>query len=48
MPGVEAKNFKASLVGTEHLLLSILKDQDNAATRTLVGFGIDYKMVVKL
>ncbi|MEN9333131.1 MAG: hypothetical protein RLY35_311 [Bacteroidota bacterium] len=42
---LEAKNFKATLVGTEHLLLSILKDQDNAATRTLAGFGIDYKMV---
>ena len=30
---LEAKTFKATLVGTEHLLLSILKDQDNVATR---------------
>jgi ATP-dependent Clp protease ATP-binding subunit ClpC len=42
---LEAKNFKASLVGTEHLLLSILKDPDNAATKTLDGMGLDYRMI---
>ena len=42
---LEAKTFKATLVGTEHLLLSILKDQDNVATRALKGFGIDYQIV---
>ena len=42
---LEAKSFKATLVGTEHLLLSILKDQDNVATRALKGFGIDYQIV---
>ncbi len=39
---LEAKSFKSALVGTEHLLLSILKDQDNVATRNLNGFGVDY------
>lgn len=42
---LEAKAFKASLVGTEHLLLSILKDQDNVATRALLSFGVDYATV---
>ena len=42
---LEAKNFRANLVGTEHLLLSILKDNDNAATRTLASASIDYRSV---
>ncbi len=42
---LEAKTFKATLVGTEHLLLSILKDQDNVATRTLKAFNVDYQIV---
>lgn len=42
---LEAKTFKATLVGTEHLLLSILKDQDNVATRSLKSFNIDYQIV---
>jgi ATP-dependent Clp protease ATP-binding subunit ClpC len=42
---LEAKSFKASLVGTEHLLLSILKDNDNVATKQLRSFGVDYQVV---
>jgi ATP-dependent Clp protease ATP-binding subunit ClpC len=42
---LEAKSFKATLVGTEHLLLSILKDNENVATRALNGFGVDYATV---
>jgi ATP-dependent Clp protease ATP-binding subunit ClpC len=42
---LEAKTFKATLVGTEHLLLSILKDQDNVATRSLKSFNVDYQIV---
>lgn len=42
---LEAKTFKASLVGTEHLLLSILKDLDNVATRALHNAGVDYQTV---
>ena len=32
---LEAKAFKAQLIGTEHLLLSILRDPDNLATQIL-------------
>ncbi|MDA0912597.1 MAG: ATP-dependent Clp protease ATP-binding subunit [Bacteroidetes bacterium] len=39
---LEAKIFKSSLIGTEHLLLSILKDEDNVATKALSAFNIDY------
>jgi ATP-dependent Clp protease ATP-binding subunit ClpC len=39
---LEAKIFKSSLIGTEHLLLSILKDEDNVATKSLSAFNIDY------
>jgi len=42
---LEAKNFKANLVGTEHLLLSIMKDQDNAATKVLDMMGINYRTI---
>ncbi|MBL7941473.1 MAG: ATP-dependent Clp protease ATP-binding subunit, partial [Flavobacteriales bacterium] len=39
---LEAKTFKSSTIGTEHLLLSILKDDDNVATRALRSFDVDY------
>ena len=39
---LEAKIFKSNLIGTEHLLLSILKDEDNVATKGLNSFNIDY------
>lgn len=42
---LEAKSFQAVLVGTEHLLLSILKDQDNVATRSLRAVGVEYSNV---
>lgn len=42
---LEAKVFNSDLIGTEHLLLSILKDPDNIATRTLEQFGVDYEVV---
>jgi ATP-dependent Clp protease ATP-binding subunit ClpC len=42
---LEAKSFQATLVGTEHLLLSILKDQDNVATRSLRAMGVEYSNV---
>jgi ATP-dependent Clp protease ATP-binding subunit ClpC len=41
---LEAKIFKSPLIGTEHLLLSILRDEDNVATQILhrlnVGISI--------
>lgn len=42
---LEAKLFKSPTIGTEHLLLSILKDEDNVATRGLTKFGVDYENV---
>jgi ATP-dependent Clp protease ATP-binding subunit ClpC len=42
---LEAKLFNSELIGTEHLLLSILKDDDNLATRLLNQHGIDYESI---
>lgn len=41
---LEAKIFKSPVIGTEHLLLSILKDEDNVATKSLHAFNIDYEV----
>ncbi|MEN8225984.1 MAG: ATP-dependent Clp protease ATP-binding subunit [Bacteroidota bacterium] len=42
---LEAKMFKSDLIGTEHLLLSILKDEDNLVSRTFKKYGVEYSMV---
>ncbi|HPH82786.1 MAG TPA: ATP-dependent Clp protease ATP-binding subunit [Flavobacteriales bacterium] len=42
---LEARLFKTSLIGTEHLLLAILKDEDNIVTKTLEKFNVDYTTV---
>ena len=42
---LEAKLFKSSMIGTEHLLLSILKDEDNVACRILNKYGVIYDNV---
>jgi ATP-dependent Clp protease ATP-binding subunit ClpC len=42
---LEAKIFKSSVIGTEHLLLSILKDDDSVATKALNKFGLDYETI---
>jgi len=42
---LEAKLFNNDLIGTEHLLLAILKDDDNIVTRTFALYGIDYDNV---
>ena len=42
---LEAKLFKSPYIDTEHLLLSLLKDEDNLATRTLHKFHVDYESV---
>jgi ATP-dependent Clp protease ATP-binding subunit ClpC len=39
---LEAKIFKTDIIGTEHLLLSILRDEDNLASQILTQFGINY------
>jgi len=45
---LEAKIFKAQLIGTEHLLLSILRDQDNLATQILSKFDVNYEVVKEM
>jgi ATP-dependent Clp protease ATP-binding subunit ClpC len=42
---LEAKTFKSVQIGTEHLLLCILKDPDNIVTKSLLRFGVDYDAV---
>ncbi len=42
---LEAKVFKSPTIGTEHVLLAILKDEDNVVTRTLKNLGVDYQLV---
>lgn len=39
---LEAKVLKSETIGTEHLLLSILKNKDNIATQILGQYDIDY------
>lgn len=39
---IEAKIYKADVIGTEHLLLSLLRDEDNIATQILHQFNIGY------
>lgn len=39
---LESKLFKNEQIGTEHLLLAILKDEDNLVTKTLNQLGISY------
>ena len=42
---LEAKVFKSPTIGTEHLLLAILKDDDNVVTRSMKKMGVDYDLV---
>ncbi len=42
---LEAKVFNSELIGTEHLLLAILKDQNNLVTSKLKKNGVNYEMV---
>jgi ATP-dependent Clp protease ATP-binding subunit ClpC len=40
---LEAKSLKSELIGTEHLMLSILKGKDNLATQLLAQLDVDYE-----
>jgi ATP-dependent Clp protease ATP-binding subunit ClpC len=42
---LEAKLFNSDLIGTEHLLLAILKDNDNIVTKAFHNYGVDYDAV---
>jgi len=45
---LEAKIFKSDLIGTEHLLLSVLRDEDNVATQILNKFDVTYDVIKEL
>ena len=43
---LEAKIYKSDIIGTEHLLLSLLRDEENVAARILQqGFSVTYDAV---
>lgn len=42
---LEAKVYKSDVIGTEHLLLAVLKDEDNIASQILNQYGINYEIV---
>lgn len=44
---LEAKLYKSDKIGTEHLLLSLLRDDENIATQILEQFNITYDQVRK-
>jgi ATP-dependent Clp protease ATP-binding subunit ClpC len=41
---LEAKIFKSDIIGTEHLLLSILRDEDNIASQIMLQFNVNYEI----
>ena len=42
---LEAKLYKSEIIGTEHLLLSLLRDDDNIAAQILNQFNVQYDLV---
>jgi ATP-dependent Clp protease ATP-binding subunit ClpC len=42
---LEAKLYKSEVIGTEHLLLSLLRDDDNIAAQILNQFNVQYDLV---
>jgi ATP-dependent Clp protease ATP-binding subunit ClpC len=42
---LEAKLFKSDIIGTEHLLLSMLREDDNLAAQILHQFNVNYDIV---
>ncbi|MEO0470716.1 MAG: ATP-dependent Clp protease ATP-binding subunit [Bacteroidota bacterium] len=42
---LEAKLLKSAIIGTEHLLLSILREENNVAAQILSRFGVTYEVV---
>lgn len=43
--GTEAERFNATEVGTEHLLISLLKQEDSSAARILAGMGANKQKI---
>lgn len=44
---LEAKLYKSDVIGTEHLLLSLLRDEDNIAAQILSQYTVNYDAVRK-
>ena len=40
---IESKIYKSNVIGTEHVLLSLLRDEDNIATQILNQFQVTYE-----
>ena len=40
---LEAKIFKSDVIGTEHLMLSVLRDEDNVAAQILHQYAVSYE-----
>ena len=45
---LEAKYFKTNIVGTEHLLMAILRDEDNVATQILEKYQVHYDLIKEM
>ncbi len=45
---LEAKIFKSEIIGTEHLLLAILRDDDNLGCQILNRYKINYKLIKEM
>jgi ATP-dependent Clp protease ATP-binding subunit ClpC len=41
----EAERFKSNVIGTEHLLLALLKDEEGVAAQVLMSFDISYDLI---
>lgn len=40
---IEGKNYSSEIIGTEHLLLALIKDEDGMAAQVLAGFNVNYE-----
>ncbi|MBN2201802.1 ATP-dependent Clp protease ATP-binding subunit [bacterium] len=43
----EAERFKSNVIGTEHLLLALLRDQEGIAAQVLSSFDVTYEAVLE-
>ncbi|MFC1502428.1 ATP-dependent Clp protease ATP-binding subunit [bacterium] len=41
----EAERFKSNVIGTEHLLLALLKDEEGVAAQVLHSFDVSYELI---
>lgn len=40
---IEGKNYSSEIIGTEHLLLALVKDEDGMAAQVLNGYNVTYE-----